>query len=185
MEHLKLKDYCRWYLLGKCRFGSRCHYLHKKLPYNLCKYYLFTGNCKQGDKCSFVHSVPNKNPNNPNPMEERKDEKFQTDSKCDKQEEKKEAEEKKIFLVAATKPTTRTLFTKQGNKQEEKEIFECNRKEWEKFPSYLEYLKSLKNDQDQDIAQILRRYQYSFRRKTSPAEGITSFYIRHTYFLLL
>jgi len=76
----------------------------------------------------------------------------------------------------------RTAFVKQGMRPEEKAIFELNRKEWERFPNYLDYLKLIKDEQEQDIAQIIRRYQYSFTRGVNPTEGITSFSIKHTYY---
>ena len=91
-------------------------------------------------------------------------------------------EKPKIALRIAEKTEMRTAFVKQGMRPEEKAIFELNRKEWERFPNYLDYLKLIKDEQEQDIAQVIRRYQYSFTRGINPTEGIISFSIKHTYY---
>lgn len=46
---------CRFFLLGKCKSGTSCEFLHDKKK--VCHYFS-SGNCKFGDKCANLHPIP-------------------------------------------------------------------------------------------------------------------------------
>lgn len=173
-----LNSYCRWYLFGRCKFGNKCRYQHRPLPFNLCKYFFMTSKCRLSHTCPFSHNYPvsaagqleSRSVQSPAAEEVKKEPPVTAVSKP-------KAESKPIIVE---KVETRTAFMKQGLKADEKATFEANKKEWERFSNYLDYLKSLKDSQEQDIAQVLRRYQYSFARRPSAGEGVTSISVKHT-----
>ncbi len=160
------RPYCRQYVLEKhCRFGEQCRFLHATLPPDVCKFYAVSGHCSAGETCRFLHQRPSPPLTaSLRPVEEPKGKSSLPVSR----EDGKKSE-----------PATRTPFIKQGLKPEEKAAFERNKQEWAKFPTYSEYLKSLKDDNEKDVAQVLRKYQYSFVRDPGTA---MSFSIHHTYF---
>jgi len=166
------KNYCCRFLLGTCKFAEKCRYLHEALPNNLCKFYTLTGNCTHGKKCDFLHDNKKIGPCKEDFFtitinEEIKNlSKTQISNGIHLPEKFVQNEEVKIIKIGA--PATRTPFVKQGQRPDEKEIFEKNKLTWSKFSSYQDYIKSLKTEEEKDLAQILRRFQYSYEKISNP-----------------
>ncbi|KAM9830104.1 makorin, ring finger protein, 4 [Syngnathus typhle] len=48
---------CRHFLIGSCRYGSRCHYLHElpaEPPSQICRFFQ-KGACWYGERCRYIH----------------------------------------------------------------------------------------------------------------------------------
>ena len=48
---------CMYWLMGRCRAGDLCRYLHvqNKNKLRLCQYFVEGGKCPEGDDCLFRH----------------------------------------------------------------------------------------------------------------------------------
>jgi hypothetical protein len=196
--------YCRRFLLQKaCKWGQSCKFLHKPLPNNLCKYYTFMGTCNHGKQCKFVHQkfrpprpdpdteesadAPPEAPIAAPPADSKSNGVGQSQSQSQTKSQSPTASggqsrgtgQEEVKKKPAG-PTTRTLFVKQGLRPEEKARFQANAEEWKGHKTYPDYVKALIHDVDRDVAQVIRKYQYSFHRLDAGDPNVVAFSLKHT-----
>jgi len=183
----ELKKICPVYQSGQiCKFGKKCYFLHPFLEREYVEKKSVVeenaniinssqGENKQAKNENSQQPVESLKANIQNDDEKKSEKEKQNPNQGDQGEELKKSEAHKAAQEKEEKPYKSTLFEEMektmkaklvlvdySKTEEGKKIFEENQSQWPN-KNFLEYIRTIKDPNEIEFAQIIRKYQSSFR----------------------